>query len=244
MFPIRDLLPSRTVPVVTKALIAINVAIFVLTLGDLEGAARVFGAVAAHFTGATPPPLRIAPGIYHEPVARTAWFWVTPLTHMFVHGSVLHLLGNVWFLWIFGDNVEDRLGRARYLALYFVSGFAALVTQIAADPSSGMPMVGASGAISGVLGAYMIFYPNARVLTVVPLFFLPLLLEWPAKVFLGLYLLMQLVNGLVAGQSGIAWWAHIGGFVLGMVLARPLAPPRRRRIEVEVPPRWTRMQGW
>jgi membrane associated rhomboid family serine protease len=157
------------------------------------------------------------------------------LSSMFLHGGWLHLFGNMWTLWIFGDNVEDRLGRLRFVGLYLVSGFAAGLLHIITNPQSGVPTIGASGAVAGVMGAYFRFFPHARVETVIPpLFFGPIFVV-PAIVFLGWWLLLQFFNGtmsLVSGPNdfgGVAWWAHVGGFVIGMGLAlfgRRTRPPR------------------
>src|SRR5207302_1541066 len=162
-----------------------------------------------------------------------ARFWISPLhplnvigifVSMFLHGGWLHLLGNMLYLWIFGDNVEDRLGHFRYLLFYLLAGAAAGLTQVALNPTSQLPTVGASGAIAGVLGAYLVTYPRARVLTFVPLFFLPWFVEIPAFAYLIFWFLLQLLEGLgslgapVAETGGVAVWAHVGGFIAGVVL--------------------------
>lgn len=149
---------------------------------------------------------------------------------MFLHGGWMHLIGNMWMLWIFGDNVEDRLGHGRYLLFYVLCGLAASWTHILLHPNSTVPAIGASGAISGVMGAYLLLFPRARVITLFPLFFIPYFLELPAIVYLGAWFLMQLFSGafsiLAPGEGGgIAWWAHVGGFLAGALLG----PPMRRR---------------
>ena len=157
------------------------------------------------------------------------------LTAMFLHGGWLHLIFNLWFLWIFGDNVEDRLGRARYLFLYLVAGAAATVAHVVADPSSTIPTVGASGAIAGVLGAYFVTYPRARVTTVIPFFVFIRVAVLPAWVVLGMWFLLQFLSGALALAStqaslgGVAWWAHIGGFATGAILMPLLSIGRRPR---------------
>jgi membrane associated rhomboid family serine protease len=142
---------------------------------------------------------------------------------MFLHGGWLHLIGNMWVLYLFGDNVEDRMGPARYLAFYLLCGLAASLTHYAINPGSTVPTLGASGAISGVLGAYLLLFPTARVITLVPVFIIPFFFEIPAVVYLGFWFVMQLFSGTLslAGAEppeGVAWWAHVGGFVTGMAL--------------------------
>jgi len=159
---------------------------------------------------------------------------------MFLHGGWVHLLSNMLALYVFGDNVEDRMGQGRYLFFYLVCGLAAAVVHIFINPNSPIPTIGASGAISGVLAAYLLYFPSARVITLVPLFFLPWFVEIPALFYLGSWFVSQLFNGVLSfvtgaqAFGGVAWWAHIGGFVTGLVLA-PLLAPRRylRRIYVD-----------
>ncbi len=146
-------------------------------------------------------------------------------THMFLHGSWLHIIGNMWFLWVFGDNVEDRLGKFKYILFYVLSGLGAAVVQSLVSSLTGavdIPMVGASGAISGVLGAYLYLFPHARILTLVPVFFFLTFMELPAVFFIGMWVFIQIINGLItlpfAGMGGVAWFAHIGGFFVGYKL--------------------------
>ncbi len=141
---------------------------------------------------------------------------------MFLHGSLFHLAGNMWMLWVFGDNVEDAMGHGRYLVFYLVCGLISVLAQGFSAPSSTVPMIGASGAISGVLGAYFLLYPGARVLTLVPIFLFFTVIELPAFVFLGLWALFQFLSGALApaGQGGVAWWSHVGGFAAGFLLVR------------------------
>lgn len=152
---------------------------------------------------------------------------------MFLHGGWIHLVGNMWILWIFGDNVEDRLGRSRYLALYLLSGFAAGLLHIYTNRGSMIPTIGASGAVAGVMGAYFRYFPKARVVTIIPPFFLGPFFELPAVLFLGWWLIMQLFNGALSlsagahGLGGIAWWAHVGGFLFAFAFS--LVIPQRRR---------------
>ncbi len=212
MIPIRDTIVSRTAPIVTYALIAANVAVYLHqeSLGaGFERFIEIHGLVPRRF-------------VLHW------WTDVTPLfSSMFLHGGWLHLLGNMLYLHIFGDNVEDRLGHLRYLVLYLLSGVTAGLAQVAIHPSSALPMVGASGAIAGVTGAYFVFYPRARVVTLVPIFIFIQVVEIPAFFFLLIWFAFQLISGIgnvhTAAGGGIAFWAHIGGFVAGMLLGPTLA---------------------
>jgi membrane associated rhomboid family serine protease len=146
-------------------------------------------------------------------------------TSMFLHGSWGHILGNMWFLWLFGNNVEDSMGRGRFLSFYVLCGVAAAAAQVMNDPASIIPMVGASGAISGVMGAYVVLYPRVRVFTLVPLGFFITTLALPAWVMLGYWMLLQLLGGFGSGEGGVAFWAHIGGFVAGLVVIKLFARP-------------------
>lgn len=225
MIPLRDRNPTDSVPVVTIALILVNVAVFLheFALGPaLRSFIREYGLVPAQVTLA----LR-----YGEGSATGA---LLPfVTSMFVHGGWLHLIGNMWFLWIFGDNVEDVLGSVRYVLFYLVCGLGAGLTHWLIQPGSPVPTVGASGAIAGVLGAYAYLFPGARVLTLVPIFFFIQLIELPAVLLLIIWFLLQFVTGLAApiagAGGGIAWGAHVGGFLAGLLIVR-LTHPRRIRI--------------
>lgn len=228
MIPLRDSVPARTWPVVTYGLIGANVWVFLyeVTLGpDLDPFLRAWGFVPARYFL-----LAEVPGAWTER-------YLPLVTAMFLHAGWGHLLGNMVYLWIFGDNVEDRLGHVRYLAFYVLTGVGAGLVHAFLYPASTVPTVGASGAISGVLGGYFVLFPRARVLALVPLvFFYVEVVELPAVLYLGFWFLMQLLSGtfaLLAGEAGgVAWWAHAGGFVVGMVLARLV---RRRR---SYPPVW------
>jgi len=201
MFPVSDVIPSRTVPFVTVGLIVVNALVFLyqLTLGMPE--LQVFIATYA-----------VIP----------AEFWAPSLvTSQFLHAGWMHIIWNMVYLWIFGDNVEDRLGHVRYLIFYLGAGAAAGLLQVLFSPFSNVPMVGASGAIAGVMGAYFVVYPQSRVLTAVFVFFFFDLVEIPAVFFLGIWFLMQLVSGvgslgLKSATGGTAFWAHVGGFVVGV----------------------------
>ena len=223
MIPVRDLLPTRRRPVLTWALIALNAVVFVYELvlepDALEQLVHLWGLVPLRFVEALDG---------SDPQAL-----LTPLSSMFLHGSWLHVIGNLWFLQVFGDNVEDDLGRGRYLLLYVATGLAAVAAQMVADPTSKLPMVGASGAISGVLGAYLVLHPRARVVTLVPIVIFFHLMELPAGVFVLVWFAMQLVNafGVLggAGGGGVAWFARLGGFLAGLVLAYALLPRQRAK---------------
>ncbi|MEJ7620631.1 MAG: rhomboid family intramembrane serine protease [Aquificaceae bacterium] len=211
MIPIRDLNPHRSFPVVNLSIILICSLVWLYEVSLSEKELNLF----IYHYGLVPANLLERPQ--------------TLLTHMFLHGSWLHIIGNMWFLWVFGDNVEDRLGKLRYLLFYTISGLGAAFIQMFVSLIFGgadIPMVGASGAISGVLGAYMWMFPHARILALVPILFFLTFMELPAVFFIGLWILIQIINGLItlpiAGFGGVAWFAHIGGFVVGYLLAKRL----------------------
>jgi membrane associated rhomboid family serine protease len=214
MIPIRDDNPTSTRPVLTIACILANVLIFLyqVSLGPRQGQLFVyqFGAIPAVVFGGKHLPASLA----------TIPPTLSLFTSMFLHGGWMHLIGNMWFLWIFADNIEDAMGRTRFLVFYFLSGLAASLCHAFANPASTIPTVGASGAISGVLGAYFLLYPRAQVLVLIPLGFFTRLIYLPAVVALGFWFLLQLFSGTIgAGQGGgVAWWAHIGGFLAGMLM--------------------------
>jgi len=200
MFPLSDVIPSRTTPYVTVGIIALNALAFFfeLTLSEeeLQGFVQVYGVVPAHFS------------------------WIAVATSMFLHSGWLHFLGNMLYLWIFGDNVEDRMGHGPYVLFYLACGAAAAMIQAMTQPYSPVPMIGASGAIAGVMGAYFVLFPYSRILTAVFILFFLDLIEIPAIYFLGIWLVMQLFSGIGslgadAAEGGVAFWAHIGGFALG-----------------------------
>lgn len=222
MFPIRDHNPSRTRPVVVLALILANVAIFLLTLPLDETAARLWTELA----------------LYPAAVMRGDLLWGL-LTHMFLHAGLLHLGGNMLFLWIFGDNLEDQFGRLGFLLFYLACGLAAAGAQIAAQPDAGVPMVGASGAIAGVMGGYLLLFPRARVDVLVIVVVLVRVVTLPAWLMLGVWFVLQLVAGYAAmgAGAGVAYWAHAGGFAAGVVLT--LA----RFLWLGGPAFWTRTRG-
>ena len=214
MFPISDDNPRHIQPIVTWSIIGACVLVFLwqLSLGDYRGQAAVmqFGMIPARLFGygEVSPAFAVIPG------------WATVLTSMFMHGGFMHLGLNMLFLWIFGDNVEDSMGHGRYLVFYLLCGVAAAVAQGAINPTSTIPMVGASGAISGVLGAYMLLHPHATVRTLIFIGLFVTIVHVPALVVLGVWFLMQIVSGMLpsSGEGGVAFFAHIGGFVAGMAL--------------------------
>lgn len=214
MFPLADTGKEKGPAAITKLLILANVAVFgwEVWLSLQAGEHRLAGFVEQHAL--------VAQRITTDPLAHQPW--LTMLTHMFLHGGLLHLLGNVWFLWIFGGNVEGRLGAFRYFVFYGLAGFAAAFAQVAAGPSSQVPMIGASGAIAGVLGAYLILFPTAFVWTLVP-WIVPIV-PVPAVIFLVLWFVLQAYNGVgtllgaPGGDGGVAWWAHAGGFAAGVAM--------------------------
>lgn len=232
MLPIHDENPRRTTPAITLLLIALCVLAWFALQGAgeivaLGGSLCELGMIPGELTGEAAGRLvPLGEGIACQIGAQPAWH--TVLSSMFLHGDWFHLLGNLWFLWLFGDNVEDTLGHLGFGVFYVVCGIAAALVQLLSDPSSAIPMVGASGAISGVMGAYVVFYPKVpvRVLTG---FLLLWTIRVPAAVMLGLWFLLQLLGALpaLAGtRAGVAFWAHVGGFVMGVLIA--LLVPRRR----------------
>ena len=211
MFPIRDETPSGTFPTVTILLIAVNIGVYVKEVQlNREQQEKLMWRYAI-------VPARIVDAVSTSPENAAA---LAPsfFTSMFLHGGLFHLLGNMWYLWIFGNNVEDRLGRVRFLLFYLMCGLLAGFTHVYLHPNSPVPTIGASGAIAGVLGAYFISYPGARVLCLVFIFIFITFIRIPAFILLGFWFLMQLLSGTAEGHSNVAWWAHIGGFVAGMVL--------------------------
>jgi membrane associated rhomboid family serine protease len=228
LIPIRDTIPHRRAPVMTWAIIAVNVAVFLYELSlppeDLERLVYMFGIVPARYSH---PEWAQWMGL------RMDSYWPF-LTCMFLHGGWAHVIGNMWSLWIFGDNVEDVMGPWRFLIFYLLTGLVAGLTHYFLNMNSAVPTVGASGAIAGVLGAYFILYPRSQILVVVPIFFFPFFFHLPAVTYLLFWFLSQLLGGAMAGLSssqvsGIAFWAHVGGFVGGVVLHRLFILPERQR---------------
>ncbi len=216
MIPLRDTTRSRNYPVVNTLLIAANVLVFLVEL--MQGPRQAefiftYGLVPARYSV---PEIAAYFTSFQQVLALTSF--------MFLHGGLWHLLGNMWFLYIFGDNVEDRLGPARYLAFYLVSGWASGLLQMFLNWQSQVPTIGASGAIAGVMGAYLILFPRSRILTLIPILFIPYFVEIPAFFFLGIWFFLQFIGAAGSGAQagGIAWWAHVGGFVTGIILVKVL----------------------
>src|SRR3982751_5355931 len=202
MIPLRDVIPSRTTPYITVTIIVLNAIAWLFEVSLPHDALNMFlaayGVVPAYFA------------------------WPTLVTSMFLHGSWFHVIGNMWYLWIFGDNVEDRVGPGRFIVFYLLCGIVAALGQVAVDPNSMLPTIGASGAIAGVMGAYFVLYPHSRVLTLIPWIFLQIV-ELPAIILLGFWFLMQLFSaGTIAmtatshGSGGVAFAAHVAGFIVGI----------------------------
>lgn len=217
MIPLKDLTPRRSFPVVTLLLIAANVAVFFYQISLPAKAANVL----VRTYGLVPIRIQYAlAGTHHVTLGKA---FVPLFTCMFLHGGWLHIIGNMWFLWIFGANVEDRFGSVMYLFFYLVCGLGSGLSQALFSWGSSIPSIGASGAISGVLGAYVVFFPGSRILTLVTLLIIWFLARIPAIVFIGLWFIVQFLSGLgslgAVNAGGVAWWAHVGGFALGAIIA-------------------------
>jgi membrane associated rhomboid family serine protease len=231
MFPYRDENETQRLAIVSGTIIGLNVLAWIFVQGagatlPLATSVCNLGLIPGELTASLPPgtsfPIGEGVDCYTDPGRQASHL----ITSMFLHGSWMHLLGNMWFLWIFGNNVEDAMGRLRFLIFYLVCGLAAAFGQVLTNPSSAIPMVGASGAISGVMGGYLILYPNVRVFAFLPLGFFITSVALPAWVMLGYWFLIQFVSGLAAfgGEiGGVAFWAHIGGFAAGVVLIKLFA---------------------
>lgn len=218
MIPLRDSNRSRHFPVMNWIIIGINVLVFIFELGlsggELERFINSFALVPSRLES--------------QPVT----YAVTIFSSMFMHAGWFHILSNMWILFIFGDNVEDRMGPFSYLTFYLLGGVAAALLQTYVGTGSSVPVLGASGAIAGVLGAYILLFPSARVVTLVPIIFLITVIEVPALIFIGFWFVTQLFSGLasIGAVAGVAWWAHIGGFLVGLILSpffRRRSPPRQ-----------------
>lgn len=218
MFPLYDTVRSRKFPLVNLLLIVANLLIFLyevqLAPSTLRNFIFTWGLTPASFLG------------------NPTGLWITLLTCAFLHGGWFHVLSNMWVLFIFGDNVEARMGKIGYLLFYLLCAVAAGFMQVYVQPASQIPVIGASGAIAGVLGSYLILYPRARIASLVPIFFIFTIVELPAIIFLGFWFLLQLFSGWLALQgadaSGVAWWAHVGGFIFGLLMTFGFAPRQRR----------------
>ncbi len=226
MIPLKDTISSRTYPYVNITLILLNFGLFFyeLSLGrELGRFIYTYGLIPRRFF------------LYAYQESGLGARYLPFLTSLFLHAGWVHLLGNMLFLWIFGDNVEDRMGHFKYLIFYLLCGFCAGLVHLYLNPNSPVPAVGASGAISGVMGAYFILFPHSRIITLVPMFFFLTFVEIPVFFFIGIWFLFQLFSGTVslmfrtAIRGGVAWWAHIGGFLAGMILVFVFARRRPRR---------------
>jgi membrane associated rhomboid family serine protease len=226
MIPLRDTIPSSSFPAVTVGLIVINTLIFLYQTNLGAGEERF----VLHYGFV---PLVYGHASHVDPWNLSARFGPM-FSSMFLHGGWLHLIGNMWTLWIFGDNVEDRLGKGRFLLYYLVSGLAAVYLHYLTERTSGMPVIGASGAIAGVMGGYFVLFPRARILTLLPIFIFVQIVTIPAVWFLALWFLGQLLSGMVASSGqmhgGVAWWAHVGGFVTGAVTVFLLRPTQTQQL--------------
>ncbi len=214
MIPIRDTIPSRNYPVINLLLVAANIFFYLVEISQGEALNRfiyTYGLVPARYS--------IHGIAIHFSLSQQILSFIS---FMFLHGSFWHLLGNMWFLYIFGDNVEDRLGHLRYFFFYLLCGLSSALTHLFFNQGSMMPTIGASGAIAGVMGAYFVLYPRARIVTLIPIIFIPYFVELPAAIFLGIWLFMQFISAtLTSMEAGnIAWWAHIGGFIFGALFLK------------------------
>jgi len=216
MIPIRDTIPSKNYPIVNNTIIGINVVVYLVQISlvpNLNRFVYIYGLVPARYS-----------------IPQIASYFSTSqqifslISFMFLHGGFWHLLGNMWSLYIFGDNIEDRLGPFRYLVFYLLCGITSGLSHLIINLHSNIPTIGASGAIAGVMGAYLILHPNAKILTLIPIIFIPWFIEIPAFFFLGLWFFIQFISaaGSHGGIGGIAWWAHIGGFIFGIIFLKIL----------------------
>ncbi len=226
MIPLRDNIPTRRFPVVSVTLIVLNVVVFLLD--RLTGSTQIVHAITpdgipvavSQFEGGLSAQYSMIPAVVTSHLDTA---WVTIFTSMFLHANLLHIGGNMLYLWIFGNNVEDTLGRGRFLVFYLVCGVAAAAAHILSDPQSTVPTIGASGAIAGVMGAYIVLWPDAQILSLVPFVFISTLMEVPALIVIGFWAVLQFINtsflggGMMQGQ-GVAYMAHVGGFVSGVVI--------------------------
>jgi membrane associated rhomboid family serine protease len=250
VFPYKDENPTELTPLSTVGLIALNVLAWLFVQGagatDQALAQSVchYGLIPGEVLRTVAPGTAVPVGPNMQCVIDAAPHWWTLLTSMFMHGGWFHLITNMWFFWVFGNNIEDSMGHGRFVVFYLLCGLAAAATQMLVSPKSAVPMVGASGAISGVMGAYVLLYPRVRVHTLVFLGFFVTTIALPAYVMLGYWFLLQLLGGTASALSqvegGVAFWAHVGGFVAGMILIKLFADPEfleRRRAGVLIAPR-------
>lgn len=251
MIPYHDENKTQRTPIITFLLIGASVSSWLFLQGagtDYPLAASVcnLGLIPGELTASVAPGTRfpIAEGLLC--VTDPGRQWSNVITSMFLHGSWMHLIGNMWFLWLFGNNIEDSMTRPRFVAFYLLSGIGAALAQVLADPSSAVPMVGASGAISGVMGAYLVLFPRIRVYTLIPLGFFITTMALPAWVMLIYWMFLQFLGGLTSSLDeqggGVAFWAHIGGFVAGVVLVKVFE--RRDRVRAHMAGHWRPQNEW
>ncbi|HVL69794.1 MAG TPA: rhomboid family intramembrane serine protease [Vicinamibacterales bacterium] len=251
MIPYHDENQTQRTPVVTMALIAASVVSWVAVQGagstyPLARSVCELGLIPGELTASVAPGTRFAMGEGLVCLTDPGRQMGNLFTSMFLHGSWMHLIGNMWFLWLFGNNIEDSMTRPRFLAFYLLTGIAAALAQVLADPSSAVPMVGASGAISGVMGAYLVLFPRVRVFTLVPLGFFITSMALPAWVMLIYWAFLQFAGGLTSVVSeqtgGVAFWAHLGGFVAGVVLVKLFE--QRDRVAEHMSHHWRPRHQW
>ena len=231
MFPYKDENPTLRTPIVTGIMIALNVAAWMLIQGagtspSLVRSVCELGLIPGELLGRLPDGYEVPLGPGARCVLGGSGTWFTPVTSMFLHGGWFHLIGNMWFLWVFGNNVEDSMGRPRFVTFYLVTGLAAAAAQVLVSPSSAIPMVGASGAVSGVMGAYLVLYPRARIHMLIFLGFFITTVVVPAWLMLVYWFVLQALGSAFAGAGaggGVAFMAHVGGFVAGVALIRVFA---------------------
>jgi membrane associated rhomboid family serine protease len=220
--PLKDDNPTSSFPLVTIGLILTNILVFFYQISmDMEASRRFVFAWGAI-------PYQIIHGKWLYDLSPGIPIRFTIFSSMFLHGGFLHLFGNMLYLWIFGNNIEDRLGHFRFLVFYLLCGLVAAMTQVLSIPNSKVPMIGASGAVAGVLGAYLLLFPHARVLTLMFIFFFIRLVRLPALIVLGFWFFIQLLSVSVRSESNVAFFAHIGGFVVGLILVKAFQPGRLR----------------
>ena len=251
MIPYHDENQTLRTPIVTFLLIAASVFMWIVVQGagttlSLAESVCELGLIPGELTASVTPGTRFPMGEGLACIIDPGMQVSNVLTSMFLHGSWMHLIGNMWFLWLFGNNIEDSMTRPRFVAFYLLTGVAAALAQVLADPSSFIPMVGASGAISGVMGAYLVLFPRVRVFTLVPLGFFITTMALPAWVMLIYWAVLQIFGGLAStlqeAQGGTAFWAHIGGFIAGVVLVKVFE--RRDRVRAHAASHWRPANDW
>jgi membrane associated rhomboid family serine protease len=235
MFPIRDDNPTLSSAWATFLIIGLNIASWIWLQGlgmepTLSMSVCKYGAIPGELLGTVPPGTFVPLGPGMSCIVENSHNWLSIFTHMFMHGGWLHIIGNMWFLYVFGDNIEDSMGSVRFFLFYLTCGIASVVLQMVLNPASPIPMVGASGAISGVMGAYIVLFPRAPVHMLVFFGFFFTRIVVPAFFMLGYWFILQLLGGfftLGSSSGGVAFWAHVGGFIAGILLIRPFCDPHR-----------------